>query len=96
MRPQGEEHRITSQIVRHHALNAIEDTETKNLTRSPKGKLEDPGKTLHRSAACAGNTCPTLVRHQQQAGIQGSLVRPPVRSRAARQHRQNVPAVRLR
>ena len=43
---QVEEHGITTQIVRNHALIAIEYTAIRNMTRSTKGTLEKPGRNV--------------------------------------------------
>ena len=43
---QAEEHRITTEIVQNHGLIAIEDTAIRNMTRSAKGTLENPGKNV--------------------------------------------------
>ena len=45
------EHRITSEIVQDHALIAIKETGTKNLTKSSKGTAENPGRIFARSVA---------------------------------------------
>ena len=43
---QAEEHHITTEIVQNHGLIAIEDTAIRNMTRSAKGTLENPGKNV--------------------------------------------------
>ena len=43
---QAEEHRITTEIVHTHGLIAIEDTAIRNMTRSAKGTIEEPGKNV--------------------------------------------------
>ena len=43
---QGEEHRITTEIVRDHQLIAVEDTAIGNMTRSAKGTVESPGRNV--------------------------------------------------
>ena len=40
------QHRLTTQLVRDHHLVCIEDTKTRNLTRSAKGTVENPGKNV--------------------------------------------------
>ena len=63
---QAEEHRITTEIVQNHGLIAIEDTAIRNMTRSAKGTIEEPGKNvtqkrgLNRSilSQYTSQTCP--------------------------------------
>ena len=40
------EHRIASEIVQNHALIAIKDAGTRNLTKSAKGAAEIPGRKV--------------------------------------------------
>ena len=40
------EHRIASEIVQDHALIAIKDAGTRNLTKSAKGAAEIPGRNV--------------------------------------------------
>ena len=40
----GYQHRLSHQLVRDHRIVYIENTATANLTRSPKGTIEQPGK----------------------------------------------------
>ena len=42
----GAEHRITTTIVRQHQLIAIANTAIRNLTKSAKGTLENPGRNI--------------------------------------------------
>ena len=43
---QAAEHRITTEIVRTRALIAVEDTAIRNMTRSAKGSLGNPGQNV--------------------------------------------------
>lgn len=43
---QGHQHRLTTQLVRDHHVICIEDTKTRNLTRSAKGTSDNPGRNV--------------------------------------------------
>ena len=43
VRLRNAEHRLTTAIVKNHALIAIEDTQVKNMTNSAAGTMENPG-----------------------------------------------------
>ena len=47
----GLQHRITSMLVRNHQLVAIEDTQTRNMVRSAKGTVENPGANVRQKAS---------------------------------------------
>ena len=42
----GYQHRLSHQLIRDHQVVCIKDTQTSNLTRSPKGTSEEPGANL--------------------------------------------------
>ena len=46
----GLQHRITSQLVRDHKVIAIEDTQIRNMVRSAKGTVENPGSNVRQKA----------------------------------------------
>ena len=58
VRLRNHEHRLTTAIVKNHALIAIEDTQITNMTRSASGTLESPGtnvtqkRGLNRAILC--------------------------------------------
>ena len=47
----GFQHRLSTQIVRDHQIICMEDTKTRNLTRSAKGTVEQPGKNVAQKRA---------------------------------------------
>ena len=47
---EGLQHRITSHLVRDHNLIAIEDTRIRNMTRTAKGTMEQPGSKVRQKA----------------------------------------------
>lgn len=46
----GLQHRITSQLVRNHQVIFLEDTHTRNMVRSAKGTVENPGSNVRQKA----------------------------------------------
>ena len=47
----GFQHRLSTQIVREHRTICMEDTKTRNLTKSAKGTAEQPGKNVAQKRA---------------------------------------------
>ena len=47
----GFQHRLSTQIVREHRIICMEDTKTRNLTKSAKGTVEHPGKNVAQKRA---------------------------------------------
>ena len=47
----GFQHRLSTQIVKDHQVVCMEDTKTRNLTKSTKGTLESPGKNVAQKRA---------------------------------------------
>ena len=46
----GYQHRLSHQLVRDHQIVCIEDTKTRNMTRSARGTTEQPGKNVRQKA----------------------------------------------
>ena len=46
----GLQHRITSQLVKDHAVVCIEDTRIANMVRSAKGTVDNPGSNVRQKA----------------------------------------------
>ena len=77
-------HRITSQLVKQHALIAIEDLQLRNMTASAKGTADEPGSNVRQKAGLNRSILeqsPGLIANQlkykaEWAGIQLAAVNP--------------------
>ena len=83
---------VETVLVREHQTICMEDTKTRNLTRSAKGTAENPGQERGPEAQPQpGHPLPRLVRTTAEAGVQVPLVLPELRAGASPLHQ---PAVR--